>query len=167
MNSDVKGHVKITSADPGKYPEIFFNYLSTDQEKREWLEAIECSRNIIGQPAFDDLRGEELAPGAQVQTDEQVLDFVAREGESAYHPSCTCKMGYDDMAVLDSELRVHGVENLRVVDASVFPSITNGNIYAPVMMVAEKAADVILGNTPEPPSDAGYYKYVRETADNE
>ncbi len=162
MNTDVRGHVKITSADAAKYPEIFFNYLSTEQERQEWLEAIKCSRDIIGQPAFDDLRGKELAPGPEIQSDEEILDFVAREGESAYHPSCTCKMGYDDMAVVDGELKVHGVENLRVVDASVFPSITNGNIYAPVMMVAEKAADLILGNTPEPPADAGFYKHVRK-----
>ncbi len=147
MNTDVRGHVKITSSDATKYPEIFFNYLSTEQERQEWLEAIRCSREIIGQPAFDDLRGKELAPGPEVQSDEEILDFVAREGESAYHPSCTCKMGYDDMAVVDADLKVHGVENLRVVDASVFPSITNGNIYAPVMMVAEKAADLILGNS--------------------
>jgi choline dehydrogenase len=166
MNTDVRGHVKITSADSAKYPKIFFNYLSTEQERQEWVEAIKCSREIIGQTAFDDLRGEELSPGAKVQSDEEILDFVAREGESAYHPSCTCKMGYDDMAVVDSELKVHGVENLRVVDASVFPSITNGNIYAPVMMVAEKAADLILGNTPEAPSDADYYIYDREAAQN-
>lgn len=166
MNTDVRGHVKITSADSAKYPKIFFNYLSTEQERQEWVEAIKCSREIIGQTAFDDLRGEELSPGAKVQSDEEILDFVAREGESAYHPSCTCKMGYDDMAVVDSELKVHGIENLRVVDASVFPSITNGNIYAPVMMVAEKAADLILGNTPEAPSDADYYIYDREAAQN-
>ncbi|MCK9175660.1 MAG: choline dehydrogenase [Desulforhopalus sp.] len=166
MNTDVRGHVKITSADSAKYPKIFFNYLSTAQERQEWVEAIKCSREIIGQAAFDDLRGEELSPGAKVQSDEEILDFVAREGESAYHPSCTCKMGYDDMAVVDSELKVHGIENLRVVDASVFPSITNGNIYAPVMMVAEKAADLILGNTPEAPSDADYYIYDREAVQN-
>ncbi len=158
MNTDVRGHVKIKSAQAGDYPEIFFNYLSTEQERREWVEAIRCSRDIIGQTGFDGLRGEELSPGPEAQSDEEILDFVAREGESAYHPSCTCKMGYDDMAVVDKELRVHGVENLRVVDASVFPSITNGNIYAPVMMVAEKAADMILGNTPEAPSSAPFYR---------
>jgi len=97
-----------------------------------------------------------------VQSSEKILDFVAREGESAYHPSCTCKMGYDKMAVVDAELRVHGIENLRVVDASVFPSITNGNIYAPVMMVAEKAADIILGNEPETPLHAGIYQHDLE-----
>ena len=143
MNSDVRGRVKITSADPGDYPSILFNYLSTEQERREWVEAIRASRHIVEQSAFDELRGKELAPGSDAQTDEEILDFVAREGESAYHPSCTCKMGYDDMAVVDSDLRVHGVENLRVVDASIMPTITNGNIYAPTMMLAEKAADMI------------------------
>ncbi|PJC86138.1 choline dehydrogenase [Vibrio sp. HA2012] len=157
MNTDVRGHVKIKSKDPKQKPEIFFNYLSTEQERREWVEAIRVSRNIIAQPAFDDLRGEELAPGIDAQTDEEILDFVAREGESAYHPSCTCKMGYDDMAVVDAELRVHGVKNLRVVDTSVFPAITNGNLYAPTIMVAEKAADIILGNYMEPVMDADFY----------
>ena len=158
MNSDVRGRVKITSADPGDYPSILFNYLSTEQERREWVEAIRASRNIVEQSAFDELRGKELAPGSDAQTDEEILDFVAREGESAYHPSCTCKMGYDDMAVVDSDLRVHGVENLRVVDASIMPTITNGNIYAPTMMLAEKAADKILGNTPPEPAQAPFYK---------
>ncbi|MEA3464694.1 MAG: choline dehydrogenase [Thermodesulfobacteriota bacterium] len=161
MNTDVRGHVKIKSSDPKQYPEIFFNYMSTEQERREWVEAIRCSRSIISQSAFDGLRGKELAPGAEVETDEEILDFVAKEGESAYHPSCTCKMGYDDLAVVDSELKVHGVENLRVVDASVFPAITNGNIYAPVMMVAEKAADIILGNAPEAPADVKFYQHKK------
>jgi len=162
MNTDVRGSVKIKSSDPKEYPSILFNYLSTEQERKEWIEAIHCSRNIIGQPAFDELRGAELAPGKDVQTDEEILDFVAKEGESAYHPSCTCKMGYDKMAVVDSQLRVHGVENLRVVDASVMPSITNGNIYAPVMMIAEKAADLILGNTPMAPENAPFYKHTKK-----
>jgi choline dehydrogenase len=164
MNTDVRGHVKITSSDPKRYPKILFNYLSTEQERREWVEAIRCSRNIIAQPAFDPLRGEELSPGKEAQTDEEILDFVAREGESAYHPSCTCKMGYDDMAVVDRDLKVHGVENLHVVDASIMPAITNGNIYAPVMMIGEKAADIILGNTPEAPSDLPYYRHDPENA---
>ena len=167
MNTDVRGHVKIKSKDPKQKPEIFFNYLSTEQERKEWVEAIRVSRNIISQPAFDELRGEELAPGADAQTDEEILDFVAREGESAYHPSCTCKMGYDDMAVVDAELKVHGVKNLRVVDTSVFPAITNGNLYAPTIMVAEKAADIILGNYMEPAADAEYYKYLPENTQAE
>ncbi len=163
--TDVRGHVKIKSADPLKYPAILFNYLSTEKERREWVEAIKCARSLIYQPSFDELRGEELAPGREVQTDGQILDFVAREGESAYHPSCTCKMGYDDMAVVDTNLRVHGVDNLRIVDASVMPDITNGNIYAPVMMIAEKSADIILGNTPLQPENVPFYKYEKkETA---
>lgn len=160
MNTDVRGHVKIKSADPEQAPEILFNYLSTEKERKEWLEAIRCTRELIAQPAFDALRGEELAPGSNVQTDEEILAFVAEEGESAYHPSCTCKMGYDDMAVVDAELKVHGINNLRVVDASIFPSITNGNLYAPTVMVAEKAADIILGNTSEPVEDVEFYRHV-------
>ena len=159
MNTDVRGHVKIKSAVPGEYPKIFFNYLSTEQERREWIEAIHCSREIIKQPAFDDLRGDELSPGKDIQSDEEILDFIAREGESAYHPSCTCKMGYDDLSVVDADLKVKGVQNLRVVDAAVMPMITNGNIYAPVMMIAEKAADMILGNTPEPPDKVPFYRH--------
>ena len=161
MNTDVRGHVKIKSANPLEYPSIVFNYLSTEQERREWVEAIRVTRNIMTQPAFDEFRGDELAPGDHVQSDEEILDFVAREGESAYHPSCTCKMGpaSDNMAVVDSELRVHGVENLRVVDASVMPYVTNGNIYAPVMMIAEKAADLILGNTPLAAENVDFYRY--------
>jgi choline dehydrogenase len=157
MYSDARGSVKIKSADPAEHPKILFNYLSTEKDRKEWVEAIRCSRRIVGQPAFEELRGKELAPGEDRQTDEEILDFVARDGESAYHPSCTCKMGYDDMSVVDADLKVHGVENLRVVDASVMPAVTNGNIYAPVMMIAEKAADIILGNTPERPLDIGFY----------
>ncbi len=162
MNSDVRGHVKIKSSDPTHYPSILFNYLSTPNERKEWVEAIKKSREIVAQPAFDDLRGKELAPGSQAQTDKEILEFVAREGESAYHPSCTCKMGYDDMSVVGADLKVHGVENLRVVDASVMPYITNGNIYAPVMMIGEKAADSILGNTPLDPDDTPFYQAKQE-----
>ena len=111
------------------------------------------------QPAFDDYRGEEIAPGPEVETDEEIIDFIAREGESAYHPSCTCRMGTDDMAVTDPELKVHGIEGLRVVDASVMPAVTNGNIYAPVLMIAEKAADLILGNEPLKPVNLPFYKH--------
>jgi choline dehydrogenase len=160
MNSDVRGRIKIKSADPFDYPSILFNYLSTEQERKEWIEAIHCARNIAAQPAFDHLRGKELAPGAEYRTDEEILDFVARDGESAYHPSCTCKMGYDDMAVVDAELKVHGVEGLRVVDASVMPTITNGNIYAPVMMIGEKAADIIRGRKAEP-EPVPYYRHEK------
>ena len=161
MNTDVRGHVRITSADPTTPPEILFNYLSTERERREWVEAIRCTRHIMTQPAFDPYRDEELAPGEDVETDEQIIDFIARQGESAYHPSCTAKMGLatDPAAVTDPELRVHGVQGLRVVDASIMPFVTNGNIYAPVLMLAEKAADLIRGDTPltpeHPPAHGG------------
>jgi len=158
MNTDVRGHVRIASADPLRHPKILFNYLSTEKERREWVEAIRCTRRIMTQPAFERFRGDELAPGEGVASDEQILDFIAREGESAYHPSCTCSMGTGEGAVVDPALRVHGVEGLRVVDASVMPDITNGNIYAPVMMIAEKAADIVLGNTPPPPSPLPFYR---------
>ena len=160
MNTDVRGHVKIKSANPLDYPRIRFNYLSTAQERREWVEAIRTTREIMTQPAFDPFRGQELAPGEQIQSDTEILDFVAREGESAYHPSCTCAMGTHAMAVTDPQLRVHGVENLRVVDASIMPYVTNGNIYAPVMMIAEKAADLIRGNTPLAPEPLPYHRYA-------
>jgi choline dehydrogenase len=159
MNTDVRGRIKITSADPADYPSILFNYLSTEKEKKEWIEAIRLSRKIIETSAMSELRGEELSPGNNVQTDEEILDFVAKEGESAYHPCSTCRMGIGPMDVTDPKtLKVHGVENLRVVDASVFPYVTNGNIYSPVMMVAEKAADIILGKTPLEPEKVPYFK---------
>jgi choline dehydrogenase len=127
------------------------------------VEAIRLVRRILGQSAFEPFDDGELSPGSAVETDEQILAWVSRDGETALHPSCTCTMGdaADPMAVVDpGSLRVHGTEGLRVVDASVFPSITNGNIYAPVMMVAEKAADLILGNTPAPAEPVPFYRHA-------
>ena len=157
VKSDARGHIRIKSSDPLEYPSILFNYLSTELDRKEWVEAIRLARKVIETEAMSEFKGKELSPGPEVQTDEEILEFVAKEGESAYHPSCTCKMGYDSMSVTDSELKVHGVEGLRVVDASVFPYVTNGNIYQPVLMVAEKAADIILGNTPLKPEEIASY----------
>ena len=163
MYSDAQGSVKIQSTDPRVYPKLRFNYLSTEQDRREWGEAVRCARNILNQPAFDEFNAGELSPGPQVESDEEVLNWVAKDGETALHPSCTCKMGTDDMSVVDPEsMKVHGVESLLVVDASVMPYITNGNIYAPVMMLAEKAADLILGNSPLPPEDVEFYRSDQE-----
>ncbi len=160
MYSNSRGSVKIKSADPARHPALTFNYLSTDQDKKEWVEAIRCARKIMNQPAFDEFNGGEISPGASVQTGQEILDWVGKDGETALHPSCTCKMGKDDMAVTDPDsLKVHGLENLRVVDASVMPYVTNGNIYAPTMMIAEKACDMILGNTLEPPSKVKFYRH--------
>ncbi|RSM69064.1 choline dehydrogenase [Kibdelosporangium aridum] len=160
MYSDVRGSVKIKSKDPREHPALRFNYLSTEQDRREWVEAIQVARKILSQPAFDEFNDGEISPGPEVSTDEEILAWVAKDAETAYHPSCTAKMGIDDMSVVDpTSMRVHGVEGLSVVDASVFPYVTNGNIYAPVMMVAEKASDLILGNTPLPPSEATFYRH--------
>ena len=160
MYADTRGHVKIRSTDPRQYPSILFNYLSTPTDRREWVEAIRVARDILTQPAFAPYNDGELSPGPGVQTDEEILDWVAKDAETALHPSCTAKMGIDEMAVVDpGSMKVHGLEGLRVVDASVFPYVTNGNIYAPVMMVAEKAADLIAGNTPLPAATVPYYRH--------
>ena len=165
MYSDARGSVKITSSDPRAKPALRFNYLSTDQDRREWVEAIRVTRTILGQPAFAPFSTGEISPGADVETDEQILDWVRRDGETALHPSCTARMGIDALSVTDPlSLRVHGTEGLRVVDASVMPYVTNGNIYAPVMMLAEKAADLIAGNTPLQAEPVAFYRHRDATA---
>jgi choline dehydrogenase len=160
MYSDARGSVKVVSADPTVHPALRFNYLSTDQDRREWVEAIRVARTILSQPAFGPFDGGELSPGPDVATDDQVLDWVRSDGETALHPSCTCRMGVDDRSVVDPEtMKVHGVDGLRVVDASAMPYVTNGNIYAPVMMLAEKAADLITGATPLEPEKIDFYRH--------
>ncbi len=160
MFSNSRGWVRIASDDPFAKPGMLFNYLSTPQDRREWTEAIAIARDIMGQPAFDGFNGGELSPGPDVVGDEAVLDWVRRDAETALHPSCTARMGTDDLGVLDpASMRVHGTGGLRVVDASSMPTVTNGNIYAPVMMLAEKAADLILGNTPLEASTAPQYRH--------
>jgi choline dehydrogenase len=162
MYSDSRGTIKIRSTDPFEKPALQFNYLSTDQDRREWVEAVKVARNILTQPAMAPFNAGETSPGASVTTDEEILNWVRKDGETALHPSCTAKMGTDSMSVVDPEtMKVHGLEGLRVADASVFPYVTNGNIYAPVMMVAEKAADLILGNEPLPPEHTEFYRHVK------
>jgi choline dehydrogenase len=166
MYSDARGSVKIVSVNPRKHPALRFNYLSTEQDRREWLEAIASARKILTQPAFDPFNDGELSPGKAVQTDEQILDWVARDAETALHPSCTCRMGTGELDVLDpATMAVRGTDGLRVVDASSMPYVTNGNIYAPVVMLAEKAADLIRGTTPlEPLSDVPFYRHGAEAS---
>ncbi len=159
MYSDARGSVRLRSADPAAKPELRFNYLSTDQDRREWVEAIRVARRILGQPGLAPYDAGEVSPGPAVETDEQILDWVRRDAETALHPSCTTKMGTGPDSVIDPlTMRVHSLDGLRVVDAGVFPYVTNGNIYAPVMMVAEKAADLIAGDTPLPPEPVPFYR---------
>ena len=158
MRPTSNGAVTLRSTDPRDPPTIRFNYMATEQDRREMRDGIKLTREIFAQTAFDELRGPELAPGPAVQSDEEIDAFVRAHGESAYHPSCTCAMGEGPDAVVDSQGRVHGLEGLRVVDASIMPSIVSGNLNAPTIMMAEKLADAIRGQTPLPPSNAGWHE---------
>jgi choline dehydrogenase len=157
MRSPSRGRVKLRSRDPREHPSILFNYMAEALDWREFRDAIRITREIIAQPALDRFRGRELSPGHALQTDAQIDAFVRARAETAYHPSCSCAMGYDDMAVVDGEGRVHGLEGLRVVDASIMPRITTGNLNAPTIMLAEKIADRIRGRAPLARSTAPYY----------
>ena len=154
-----RGYVRIKSADVKDKPEIRFNYLEHEQDRIDWRACIRLTREILNQPALDEYRGEEIQPGSTVSTDEEIDEWVKNNVESAYHPSCTCKMGAksDSLAVVDPQCRVIGIEKLRIADSSIFPSITNGNLNAPSIMVGEKAADMILGNEPLPESNAAVW----------
>ncbi len=154
-----RGSVSIISGRPEDPPDIVFNYISTRQDKEDWRACIRLSREILAQEAMQDFDNGEIQPGESITSDEEIDAWVRQNVESAYHPSCTCKMGADDdaMAVLDNECRVRGIQSLRVVDSSIFPSITNGNLNAPTLMVAEKVADLILGNTPLPTAKAAVW----------
>jgi choline dehydrogenase len=160
MYSDARGTLTLRRPDPREHPALRFNYLSTDQDRREWVEAVRVARRILAQPAMNDVNGGETSPGPTVETDEQILEWVRRDAETALHPSCTARMGVGETSVLDPlTLRVHGLDGLRVVDASAMPYVTNANIYAPVMMLAEKAADLIRGQTPLPPEPIPFYRH--------
>ena len=161
MYSDARGSVSLRTRDPHDHAALRFNYLSTEQDRREWVEAVRIARDILNRPAMAPYNGGETSPGMGVTTDDEIWDWVARDAETALHPSCTMRMGVDDASVLDPlTMRVHGLDGLRVVDASSMPYVTNGNIYAPVMMLAEKAADLILGNTPLPAEHTAFYRHV-------
>jgi choline dehydrogenase len=160
MYSNSRGSVRIKSPDVHVKPELRLNYLSTPEDRQEWVEAIAAARKILAQPAFKEFDGGEISPSPAVATDEQILDWVRKDGETAYHPSCTCRMGVDEMSVVDPlTMGVRGIVGLRIVDASVMPYVTNGNIYAPTMMIAEKAADIILGVTPLEPENVNYFSH--------
>ncbi|ABY98991.1 TPA: choline dehydrogenase [Pseudomonas putida] len=148
-----RGHVRALSADPYQHPQIRFNYLESEEDREGFRRCVRLTREIIAQPAMDRYRGEELAPGPQVQTDEEIDAFVRANMESTMHPCGSCRMGEDEMAVVDSMLRVRGLQGLRVIDSSVFPSEPNGNLNAPTIMLAERAADLVRGRQPLAPVD--------------
>ena len=154
MRPTSRGHVRVRSAKPTDAPEIVFNYMGTEQDRKEMRAAIRLTREVFAQQAFDRYRGEELSPGPAVQTDAEIDAHIAANAETAYHPSCSCRMGHDDMAVVDGAARVHGVQSLRVVDASIMPQVVSGNLNVPTIMMAEKLADVIRGRRALPVSDA-------------
>jgi len=149
-----RGRVRIESADPAAPPSILFNYMQDDQDVEAWRQCIRLTREIMQQPAMDSYRGKEIQPGDDVSSDAEIDAWVKENVESAYHPAGSCKMGVaeDQFAVVDKNCCVHGLKNLRVVDASIFPTLPNGNINAPVIMAAEKMADVILGAAPLEPA---------------
>lgn len=157
MRSPSRGHVRIKSRDPHQHPAILFNYMSHEQDWQEFRDAIRITREIMHQPALDQYRGREISPGVECQTDEQLDEFVRNHAETAFHPCGTCKMGYDEMSVVDGEGRVHGLEGLRVVDASIMPQIITGNLNATTIMIGEKIADMIRGQEALPRSTAGYF----------
>jgi len=157
MRSPSRGRVKLRSRDPRDHPSILFNYMAEPLDWREFRDAIRITREIIAQPALDRYRGRELSPGADLKSDRELDAFVRSRAETAFHPSCSCPMGYDGMAVVDTEGRVHGIDGLRVVDASIMPIITTGNLNAPTIMLAEKIADRIRARKPLARADVPYY----------
>ncbi|ELW76922.1 MULTISPECIES: choline dehydrogenase [Acinetobacter calcoaceticus/baumannii complex] len=157
MRSPSRGRIKLKSKDPFAHPSILFNYMSTEQDWREFRDAIRITREIMQQSALDPYRGDEISPGKHLQTDAELDDFVRNHAETAYHPSCSCKMGEDEMAVVDGQGRVHGMNGLRVVDASIMPLIITGNLNATTIMIAEKIADQIRGREALPRSTAPFY----------
>jgi choline dehydrogenase len=160
LRSKSRGWVRLKSADARDYPSIQFNYMSGEDDWREMRACVRLTREIFAQKAFDPYRGREIRPGAEIVSDEAIDAFVRERVESAYHPSCTCKIGAmdDPMAVVDSQARVFGVEGLRVVDSSIMPSITSGNLNAPTIMIGERAADLIRGRSPLAASNAPYFE---------
>ncbi|HEB0688555.1 TPA: choline dehydrogenase [Pseudomonas aeruginosa] len=157
MRSPSRGRIHLKSRDPRQHPSILFNYMSHEQDWQEFRDGIRLTREIMNQPALDPYRGRELSPGVNVQSDAELDEFIRNHAETAFHPSCSCRMGSDDMAVVDGQGRVHGMEGLRVVDASIMPLIITGNLNATTIMMAEKIADRIRGRQPLPRSTAKYY----------
>ena len=158
MRSKSKGWVKLRTSNPDDAPRICFNYMSKPDDWEEFRAAVRLTREIFQQPAFSQYSGRELSPGPDIQSDAEIDDYLRNAVESAYHPSCTCKMGSDPMAVVDGNCKVLGLEGLRIADSSIVPSIVSGNLNAPTIMLAEKAADIIAGKPPLAPVDVPVYR---------
>ena len=151
------GHIELRSANPADKPKMFFNYLETEDDRQRLIQGIRRTREIIAQKAFDPYRGEEIYPGPDLTTDAELLNYIKANVSTDYHPSCTCRMGMDADAVVDEEMRVHGINGLRVVDASTMPRITSANLNAPTLMIAARAADFILGRPQLEPFKANFH----------
>jgi choline dehydrogenase len=158
MRPTSTGRVWLASADPLAPPKFEFNFLSTEQDQRDAIDAVKAIRHVVSQQAWDPYRGEEVTPGANVQTDDQILATLRDQAGTNYHPSCSCRMGHDEMSVVNEWGQVHGVENVRVIDASIMPEIVSGNLNAPVIMMAEKITDHIRGRKQLPKENVDYYR---------
>jgi choline dehydrogenase len=152
-----KGHVELTSANPVDRPAVHFNYLADARDLRELVEGFHKMQALIAQPAFIASRGERTEPLADVKSTSDIENWIRATASTDFHPSCSCRMGDDDGAVVDGEMKVHGIDGLRVVDASVMPAIVSGNLNAPTQMIAARAADFILGKTPLPAEFARFH----------
>ena len=141
-----RGHITLNTSNPYDYPKIQFNYLENEDDLKQTIECIHVARKILGQNSLKPYAGKEIGPGEDVQSNELFEQYIRSKAETAYHPSCTLKMGLDEMAVVDEKLKIHGLHNIRVVDASVMPEIISGNLNAPTLMIAEKASALILNN---------------------
>lgn len=150
MRSPSRGRINIRSKNPAEHPSILFNYMSTEQDWREFRAGIRITRKIMQQPALAPYVGKEISPGIEVQTDDEIDAFVREHAETAYHPCGSCAMGIGEMAVVDAEGRVHGLQGVRVIDASIMPEVVTGNLNAPTIMIAEKISDLIRGLKPLP-----------------
>lgn len=158
MRQKSEGRVWLRDANPLSAPRFVFNYFAHEEDRRDAIDAVRAIRHVVSQPAWGPYRGEEVTPGKLFQTDEQIMEFLRKEAGTNYHPCCSARMGNDDNSVVDAQARVHGFDNLRVVDASIMPEIVSGNLNAPVIMMAEKLSDIVLGKQPLPRSDAPYYR---------
>jgi choline dehydrogenase len=158
MRPRSRGWVRLRSADPFAPPRVLFNHLMDAEDRQEVRDGLRITRDLVAQKAFDPYRGEEIAPGAKVQSDAELDAFARAKAETSHHPSCTCCMGLDEMAVVDGDGKVHGVEGLRVIDASIMPDVVTANLNATVLLMAEKLADRIAGKAPLPPQQTDHYR---------